>query len=113
MSRVVVYSAREYAKVGVKKFCYLTGAIPITGRFMPGTFTNPLYKKHIDPEVLLITDPSMDEQAVVEASKLGVPVVSFCDTDNITADVALVIPINNRGRNALEAAFCHTKQPKS
>lgn len=105
MTRVVVYSAREYAKTGVKKFCDLTGAIPITGRFMPGTFTNPLYSKHIDPEVLLVTDPSMDEQAVIEASKLGVPVVSFCDTDNVTANVDLVIPINNRGRKALAAGF--------
>ena len=105
MTRVVVYSAREYAKVGVKKFCEVTGAIPLTGRFMPGSFTNPMYSKHIDPEVLLVTDPSMDEQAVIEASKLGVPVISFCDTDNVTANLDLVIPINNRGRKSLAGYY--------
>ena len=105
MSNVVVYSAREYAKTPVHKFCMITGAIPLTGRFMPGTFSNPIYSKHIDPEVVLVTDPSMDYQAVTEASKVGVPVLSFCDTDNVTSNVDLVIPVNNRGRKALAASF--------
>lgn len=105
MTRVVVYSAREYAKIPVEKFCELTGAIPLTGRFMPGTFTNPLYPHHIDPEVLLVTDPAMDYQAVDEAFKIGIPVISLCDTDNVTSNIDLVIPANNRGRKALAAVF--------
>ncbi len=105
MSRVVVYSAREYSRTPIEKFCELTGAIPLTGRFMPGTFTNPLYSKHLDPEVVVVTDPAMDHQAIDEASKIGVPVVSLCDTDNITANIDLVIPANNRGRKALAAVF--------
>ena len=105
ISKVVVYSAREYAKTPVEKFCELTGAIPITGRFMPGTFTNPLYPHHIDPEIVIVTDPALDTQAVDEASKMGIPVVALCDTDNITSKVDLVIPANNRGRKALAAVF--------
>jgi len=105
MANVVIYSSREYAKTPVQKFCMITGAVSLTGRFMPGTFTNPIYPKHIDPEVVLITDPSMDYQAINEASKVGVPVLSFCDTDNVTSNVDLVIPVNNRGRKALAAAF--------
>ena len=105
LANVVVYSSREYAKTPVQKFCMITGTIPLTGRFMPGTFTNPIYPKHIDPEVVLITDPSMDYQAVNEASNVGIPIISFCDTDNVTSNVDLVIPVNNRGRKALAAAF--------
>lgn len=105
ISRVVVYSAREYGKTPVEKFCELTGAIPITGRFMPGTFTNPLYPSHLDPEIVIVTDPALDTQAVEEASKMGVPVVAICDTDNVTSKVDLVIPANNRGRKALAAVF--------
>src|SRR3989454_10904431 len=41
ISRVAVTSAREYGKTPVEKFCELTGAIGLFGRFMPGTFTNP------------------------------------------------------------------------
>jgi len=105
MNRVVVYSSREYARTPVLKFCEITGAIPLLDRFMPGTFTNPLYSKHIDPEVVIITDPAIDHQAIDEASKLGVPVISLCDTDNVTSDIDFVIPANNRGRKALAGAF--------
>ena len=105
ISKVVVYSSREYAKTPIEKFCELTGAIPITGRFMPGTFTNPLYPNHIDAEIVVVADPAIDTQAVDEASKMGIPVVAICDTDNVTSKVDLVIPANNRGRKALAAVF--------
>ena len=104
-SRVVVYSSREYGKTPVAKFTELTDTIPLTGRFMPGTFTNPLYPKHLDPEAVVVTDPSMDLQAVTEASQVGIPVIAICDTDNLTENVDLVIPANNRGRKALAAVM--------
>lgn len=105
IDRVVVYASREYALTPVQKFCELTGAISLTGRFMPGTFTNPLYPKHIDPEIVVVSDPAMDFQAVNEASKIGIPVIAVCDTDNVTTNIDLVIPGNNRGRKALAAVF--------
>ena len=105
LSRVIVYSSREYGKTPVAKFTELTGTIPLTGRFMPGTFTNPLYPKHLDPEAVIVTDPSMDQQAVIEASQVGVPVIAICDTDNLTENVDFVIPANNRGRKALAAVM--------
>jgi small subunit ribosomal protein S2 len=105
LSRVVVYSAREYAKTPIDKFCEATGAVALTGRFMPGTFTNPLFPHHLDPEIVVVADPAVDFQALDEASKLGIPVVAICDTDNVTANVDVVIPANNRGRSALAAIF--------
>ena len=105
LSRVVVYSSREYGKTPVTKFTELTGTIPLTGRFMPGTFTNPLYPKHLDPEAVIVTDPNMDQQAVIEATQVGVPVIAICDTDNLTEYVDVVIPANNRGRKALAAVM--------
>lgn len=105
IKRVVVCSAKEYGKAPVEMFCSLTGAIPITGRFMPGTFTNPLYPEHIDPELVIVADPVIDARAVDEASKVGVPVIAICDTDNVTSNIDLVIPGNNRGRRALATIF--------
>jgi len=105
IKRVVVCSAREYGKTPVEMFCSLTGAIPITGRFMPGTFTNPLYPEHIDPEIVMVVDPVMDARAVDEASKVGVSLIAICDTDNVTSNVDLIIPGNNRGRRALATIF--------
>lgn len=103
--RIVVCSAREYGKTPVETFCSLTGAIPIIGRFMPGTFTNPLFSGHIDPELAIVLDPLLDIQVVAEASKIGVPVIAICDSDNVTSDVDLIIPGNNRGRRSIAAIF--------
>ena len=101
----VVYTSREHGTVAVEKFCELTGAISRIGRFMPGTFTNPLYPGHLDAELVVVADPMSDTQAIVEAGKLGVPVIAICDTDNVTDDIDLVIPGNNRGRKAIAAIF--------
>ena len=102
---VVVYTSRDYGKVPVEKFCELTGAIAVTGRFMPGTLTNPLFPGHLDVELIVVADPASDTQAIVEAANMGTPVIAVCDTDNITDDVDLVIPGNNRGRRSLATIF--------
>jgi small subunit ribosomal protein S2 len=101
----VVYTSREHGITAVEKFCELTGAMKLLGRFMPGTFTNPLYPGHLDAELVVVADPMSDTQAIVEAGSQGVPVIAICDTDNVTDDIDLVIPGNNRGRKAIAAIF--------
>jgi small subunit ribosomal protein S2 len=46
-----------------------------------------------------------DSQPLAEASKMGIPVIALCDTDNETADVDLVIPTNNKGKKALALVY--------
>jgi len=103
--KIVVASTKLYARVPILKFCELTGATPIVGRFLPGLFTNPFLKDYMEPEVVLVSDPDADEQAVREASMIGIPVVALCDTDNLFQDIDLVIPTNNKGRRALAMVF--------
>jgi small subunit ribosomal protein S2 len=105
IKRVVVCSSKDYGKTPVEMFCSLTEAIPMVGRFMPGTFTNPLFSKHIDPEIVMVVDPSLDAQPIDEAKKVGTPVIALCDTNNVTENIDVVIPANNRGRKALAAIF--------
>jgi len=104
-SRVAIAATRLYAHEPVKKFCQLTGATPLIGRFIPGQLSNPQYSSRIDPEVILVCDPRADAQAVKEASKVGIPIVALCSTDNEFAGVDLVIPTNNKGRRALAVVF--------
>jgi small subunit ribosomal protein S2 len=104
-AKVAIAASRLYAHEPVKKFCELTGATPIIGRFIPGLLSNPLYAKRIDPEVIVVSDPRADAQAVKEASKVGIPLVALCSTDNEFAGVDLVIPTNNKGRRALAVIF--------
>jgi small subunit ribosomal protein S2 len=103
--KVAVAASRLYAHEPVRKFCELTGAAPVIGRFIPGLLSNPLYANRIDPEVIVVSDPRADGQAVKEASKVGIPIVALCSTDNEFAGVDLVIPTNNKGRRALAVIF--------
>ncbi len=104
-SKVAVAAARLYAQEPIRKFCELTGATPLIGRFIPGLLSNPLYPHRVDPEVIVVSDPRADAQAVKEASNVGIPIVALCSTDNEFAGVDLVIPTNNKGRRALAVIF--------
>ena len=104
-SKIAATAARLYAQEPVRKFCEVTGAIPLIGRFIPGLLSNPLYPRHIEPEVIIVSDPRADSQAVKEASMVGIPVVALCSTDNDFSSVDLVIPTNNKGRRALAVIY--------
>lgn len=103
--KVAAAATRLYAHEPVKKFCQLTHATPLIGRFIPGLLSNPQYSNRIDPEVIIVCDPRADAQAVKEASNVGIPIVALCSTDNEFAGVDLVIPTNNKGRRALAVVF--------
>ena len=67
--------------------------------------TNPALPEFIEPEVLLVTDPAADQQAVAEAVNIGIPIVALCDANNETKNIDLVIPTNNKGRRALACVY--------
>lgn len=104
-AKVAIAATRLYAHEPVKKFCQTTGCTPLIGRFIPGMLSNPLYPNRVDPEIIVVSDPRADAQAVKEASAVGIPIVALCSTDNEFAGVDLVIPTNNKGRRALAVIF--------
>jgi len=104
-SKIAAVAARLYGRDPVSKFCEVTVATPIIGRFIPGLLSNPLYPNRIEPSVVIVSDPKADLQAVREASSIGIPVIALCSTDNDFADVDLVIPTNNKGRRALAVIY--------
>ena len=76
--RILIVSARQYGQRPARKFARAIGARHIVGRFIPGTLTNPRLRTYIEPEVILVTDPAADSQALSEAVKSGLPVVAIC-----------------------------------
>ena len=104
-AKIASTAVRLYAQEPARKFCEVIGATPIVGRFIPGLLSNPLYQDRIEPEVLIVSDPRADSQAVKEASSAGIPVIALCSTDNEFSGVDLVIPTNNKGRRALAVIY--------
>ena len=104
-SKIATVAARLYGRSPVEKFCEVVGATPILGRFVPGLLSNPLYPNRIEPNVIMVSDPKADVQAVKEASTVGIPVVALCSTDNDFSYVDLAIPTNNKGRRALAVIY--------
>ncbi|MGA2766825.1 MAG: 30S ribosomal protein S2 [Candidatus Bathyarchaeia archaeon] len=103
--KIAAAAARLYAQEPISKFCQVSGATPVVGRFIPGLLSNPLYPNRIEPEVVIVSDPRADLQAVKEAASVGIPVVALCSTDNEFNGVDLVIPTNNKGRRALAVIY--------
>lgn len=101
----LVVSVRQYGQKPIKKLAEFTGIQVLAGRFRPGTLTNPNSKGYLEPELLIVTDPLADQQALHEAKNIGIPVVGLCDTNNETKYLDMVIPTNNKGRRALALVY--------
>jgi small subunit ribosomal protein S2 len=103
--KILVCSGREYATTPIERFCEMTGAKKMLGRFMPGTLTNPSLPFYTEPKLVIISDPQVDSQVIVEATNAGIPVIGVSNTDNVTSKIDVVIPANNRGRKSLATVF--------
>jgi len=102
---ILVVSVRQYGQKPIRKLSENTGIQVLDGRFRPGTLTNPNSKSFLEPELLIVTDPLADAQALHEAENIGIPVIGLCDTNNETKYLDLVIPTNNKGRRALALVY--------
>jgi small subunit ribosomal protein S2 len=103
--KIMIVSRKSVAWKPVRKFAEAVEGKAIIGRFLPGIITNPNFPKYYEPEVLLVTDPLVDSQAIEEAIKMRIPIVALCDTSNETASIDLIIPVNNKGRKALSMVY--------
>ena len=104
-AKILVVTSRQYGQYPAKMFADAIGGMAVIGRFIPGMLTNQRLNKYIEPDVVVVTDPISDAQAVNEAVQTGIPVVALCDTNNMTKYVDLVIPTNNKGRKALSLVY--------
>lgn len=103
--RILLVSARQYGKRPIETFSDIMGTASIAGRFIPGTLTNPSLDHFLEPEVVVVIDPSADRQAVKEAVTAGLPIVGLVDTNNSLENVDIALPANNKGRKSLALVF--------
>ena len=103
--RIMVVSARQYGQRPARLFAEAIGANAAVGRFIPGSLTNPALRSYVEPDVLFVTDPAADQQALKEAVNSGLPVVGIVDANNNLRNVDIAVPANNKGRRSLALIY--------
>ncbi len=105
MNKILVIGRKTNAHMPIRKLAESINGTFLVGRFMPGTLTNPKYENFVEPDVVVLTDPLSDYQALKEATDSRIPIVALCDTFNETRNVDFVVPCNNKGRKSLALIY--------
>ncbi|MFH1181732.1 MAG: 30S ribosomal protein S2 [Candidatus Woesearchaeota archaeon] len=102
---ILVVSRRENGWKAVRAMATAIGNKVFAGRYMPGLLTNPSLEHYLEVKIILVTDAWPDKNVINDASKIGVPIIALCDTNNQANDIDLVVPCNNKGKKSLGLFF--------
>lgn len=102
---IIIVGRRENGWKAIKMFAKVTGIRCFAGRYPPGILTNTGLEEYTEAKLMLVADPWPDKNAMLDAIKVGMPVIALCDTNNESNFIDLVVPCNNKGKKSLGLFF--------
>jgi small subunit ribosomal protein S2 len=103
--QIVIVCKREAGWKAVKKFSEIFGIKIFTKQYPAGILTNPNLETFFETDLVFICDPWVDKNALTDANKIRIPVLSICDTNNYTKGIAKILPGNNKSAKSLGIIF--------
>jgi small subunit ribosomal protein SAe len=102
---VCIVSSKDMGQRASLKCAKFIQGTAMNGRFSPGSFTNHSQAGFREPRLIIVTDPTVDHQAVREASYVNIPVVSLCDADSPIKYIDVCIPCNNKSAHSVGLVY--------
>ncbi len=98
---IILVCKRESGWKAANKFAELTGVRVFTKKYPAGILTNTNLENFTEANLIFICDPWLDKNALEDANRVGIPVLSICDTNNFTAGINHIVPGNNKSAKSL------------
>lgn len=102
---IILVCKREAGWKAVNKFAEVTGVRVFTKKYPAGILTNTNLSNFTEAELIFICDSWLDKNALQDANRIHIPVLSVCDTNNFTNGIAQIIPGNNKSAKSLGMIF--------
>lgn len=98
---VIIVCKREAGWHAVKLFSELLGIRSFTKKYPAGILTNTNLANFFETKLVFVCDPWLDNNALTDANKVGVPVLSICDSNNYSFGIKKIIAGNNKSAKSL------------
>ena len=101
----IVVCKREAGWKAASLFAQTIGVRAFTKKYPSGVLTNTKLENFFETDMVLIGDPWLDKNALTDSNRVGMKVMSLCDTNNFTNGIDFVIPGNNKSWKSIGMIF--------
>jgi small subunit ribosomal protein S2 len=102
---IILACKREAGWKAAQKFADTLGIRVFTKKYPAGILTNTNLETFTEAGLVFICDPWLDKNAMNDALRVKIPVLSICDTNNYVKKITQIVPGNNKSAKSLGMIF--------